>query len=64
MKNLRSEAVDKCPGVFFDAECDFNGPRSQKTIKYIKNTIFQKNLIFFSILILFQSVDRFFDFFV
>ena len=30
MKILRSEAVDKSPGVFFDAEFDFNGPMTQK----------------------------------
>ena len=28
MKIPRSEAVDKSPGVFFDAEYDFNGPRT------------------------------------
>ena len=33
MKILRSEAVDKSPGVFFDAEYDFKGPGPQKTIK-------------------------------
>ena len=34
MKILRSEAVDKSPGVFFDAEFDFNGPG--------KNLFFEK----------------------
>ena len=56
MKILRSEAVDKSPGVFFDAECDFSGPRSPKTINYIKNTIFQLKKI------VFEPVDWFFDF--
>ena len=33
MKILRSEAVDKSPGVFFDAEFDFNGPGTPGAIK-------------------------------
>ena len=33
MKILRSEAVDKSPGVFFDDEFDFDGPGTLKTIK-------------------------------
>ena len=34
MKLSRSEAVDKFPGVFFDAEFDFNGPGTPGAIKY------------------------------
>ena len=33
MKCSRSEAVDKSPRVFFDAEFDFNGPRTPRAIK-------------------------------
>ena len=33
MKTPRSEAVDKSPGVFFDAEFDFNGPGIPGAIK-------------------------------
>ena len=33
MKTPRSEAVDKSPGVFFDAEFDFNGPGTPGAIK-------------------------------
>ena len=33
MKILRSEAVDKSPGVFFDAEFDFNAPGTPWAIK-------------------------------
>ena len=40
MKIPRSEAVDKSPGVFFDAEFDFNGPGTPETIKEAKKTIF------------------------
>ena len=36
MKILRSEAVDKSLGVFFDAEFDFNGPRTPGAIKQAK----------------------------
>ena len=34
MKILRSEAVGKSLGVFFDAEFDFNGPGTPGAIKY------------------------------
>ena len=40
MKTLRSEAVDKSPRVFFDAEYDFNGPRTPGAIKQAKKPIF------------------------
>ena len=33
MKISRSEAVDKSPGVFFDAEFDFKGPGTPGAIK-------------------------------
>ena len=33
MKILRSEAVDKSPGVFFDAAYDFKGPGAPGAIK-------------------------------
>ena len=33
MTILRSEAVDKSPEVFFDAEFDFNGPWTPGAIK-------------------------------
>ena len=33
MKIPRSEAVDKSPGFFFDAEFDFNGPGTPGAIK-------------------------------
>ena len=44
MKILRSEAVDKSLGVFFDAEFDFNGPGTPGAIKSAKKPIrkFQK----------------------
>ena len=40
MKIPRSEAVDKSPGVFFDAEFDFNAPRTPGAIKEAKKLIF------------------------
>ena len=42
MKIPRSEAVDKPPRVFFDAEYDFNGPGTPGAIKQAKKPIFQK----------------------
>ena len=42
MKILRSEAVDKSPGVFFDPEQHFKGPGTPGAIKQAKKTIFQK----------------------
>ena len=33
LKILSSGALDKSPGVFFDAEFDFNGPGSPGAIK-------------------------------
>ena len=42
MKILRSEAVDKSPGVFFDPEYDFKGPGTLGAIKQAKKRIFQK----------------------
>ena len=33
MNISRSEAVDKSPGVFFDAEFDFNAPGTTGAIK-------------------------------
>ena len=33
LNTSRSEAVDKSPGVFFDAEFDFNGPWTPGAIK-------------------------------
>ena len=33
MNISRSEALDKSPGVFFDAEFDFNGPGTPGAIK-------------------------------
>ena len=33
MKKSRSEAVDKSPEVFFDAEFDFNAPGTPRAIK-------------------------------
>ena len=43
MKIPRSEAVDKSPGVFFDAEFNFNGPGTPGAIKQAKKSIFLKN---------------------
>ena len=43
MKIPRSEAVDKSPGVFFDAEFDFNGPGTPGAIKQTKKPNFWKN---------------------
>ena len=42
MKILRSEAVDKSPGVFFDPEHDSKGPGAPGAIKSAKKPIFQK----------------------
>ena len=42
MKILRSEAVDKSLGVFFDAEFDFNGAGTPGAIKWAKKLIFWK----------------------
>jgi len=33
LKFSRFEAVDKSPGVFFDADFDINGPRTPGAIK-------------------------------
>ena len=41
MKILRSEAVDKSPGVFFDPELDFKGPGTPGAPKQAKKPIFQ-----------------------
>ena len=43
MKIPRSEAVDKSPGVFFDAEFDFNGPRTPERLNKLKNRFFEKS---------------------
>ena len=47
-KISRSEAVDKSPGLFFDAEFDFNGPGTPRAIKsakkpFLKNPKILKN---------------------
>ncbi len=42
MKIPRSEAVDKSPGVFFDAEFDFNGPGTPGAINKLKNLFLKK----------------------
>ena len=42
MKILRSEAVDKSPGVFLDPEHDFKGPGTPGAIQQAKKPIFQK----------------------
>ena len=42
MKILRSEAVDKSPGVFSDPEHDSKGPGTPGAIKQAKNPIFWK----------------------
>ena len=42
MKIPRSEAVDKSPRVFFDAEHDSEGPGTPGAIKQAKKPIFQK----------------------
>ena len=42
MKILRSKAVDKSPGVFYDPEHDFKGPGAPGAIKQAKKPIFQK----------------------
>ena len=43
MKIPRSEAVDKSPGVFFDAEFDFNGPGNPERLNKLKNRYFEKS---------------------
>ena len=43
MKFSRSEAVDKSPGVFFDAEFDFNGPGTPERSNKLKNRFFEKS---------------------
>ena len=42
MKHSRSEALDKSPGVFYDAEHDFNNPGTPGAIKQAKKPIFWK----------------------
>ena len=42
MKILRSEAVDKSPGVFYDPEHDSEGPGTPRAIKQAKKQIFPK----------------------
>ena len=43
MKILRSEAVDKSPGVFYDPEHDLKAPGTPGAIKQAKKPNFSKN---------------------